>query len=294
MTGQKHNWQNYRLTYQLSYADDDQKPYINELIALIGKRQLSIDFALNKLDKKPSQKQQANLAADNTPNLWLDKHNKLTWLSAQGEVTPNWEKLQKRVVTAGRKSELLLQAAKITSSSKVLDATAGFGHDALILASSGACVTLLEKLPMMALLLIAEQFRMSHEKNWQKLMARLQIYGMDLQAFYQSQDKNQDQSQTSFDVVYLDPMFPEDSYLDSKSGRGAQVNKRMQALHHIALPPTLSEEAELLTCAKSLVNNSDKTRRVIVKRPKQAPFLAKITPDDSWQNDAVRFDAYFV
>lgn len=290
MTGQNNHQLNYRLTYQLNYADDRQKPYIDELIALIVKRQLPINFVISKLDKKPSQKQQVILAADNTPNLWLDKHNKLTWLSAQGEVTPSWDKLQKRIVTAGRKSELLLQAAKITSSSKVLDATAGFGHDALILASSGANVTLLEKLPMMALLLTAEQFRMSHEKNWQKLMARLQIYAMDLQAFYQSQNK----AQADFDVVYLDPMFPEDSYLDAKSGRGAQVNKRMQALHHIAPPPTLSEESELLANAKALLINPNKTCRVIVKRPKQAPFLAKTTPDDSWQNDAVRFDAYFV
>ncbi len=281
--------------FLLNYADEGQKAYIDALIIAIAKHQLPIHFVLKKIEKKPSQKQQ--LAIDlKTPQLWLDKANKLTWLTPQGEVTPSWDKLQKRVVTAGRKSELVLQAAKITSSSHVLDATAGFGHDALILASSGACVTLLEKLPIMALLLIAEQFRMSHEKNWQKLLARLQIYGMDLQHFYQSQHQQNANNKADFDVVYLDPMFPEDSYLDSKSGRGAQVNKRMQALHHIAQAPTLAEESELLAKAKGLlaINNADKTRRVIVKRPKQAPFLAKMTPDDSWQNDAVRFDAYFV
>lgn len=281
--------------FLLNYADEGQKAYIDALIIAIAKHQLSIHFVLKKIEKKPSQKQQ--LAIDlKTPQLWLDKANKLTWLTPQGDVTPSWDKLQKRVVTAGRKSELVLQAAKITSSSHVLDATAGFGHDALILASSGACVTLLEKLPIMALLLIAEQFRMSHEKNWQKLLARLQIYGMDLQNFYQSQHQQNANNKADFDVVYLDPMFPEDSYLDSKSGRGAQVNKRMQALHHIAQIPTLAEESELLAKAKGLlaISNADKTRRVIVKRPKQAPFLAQVTPDDSWQNDAVRFDAYFV
>lgn len=288
MLGQENDGLNYRL----NYAEVSQKTYIDELIALISNHQLPITFVLNKIAKKPSQKQQAALTADTTPNLWLDKNNKLAWLTPQGEVTPSWDKLQKRVVTAGRKSELLLQAAKITKDSYVLDATAGFGHDALILASSGARVTLLEQLPMMALLLIAEQFRMSQESNWQKLMGRLQIFGTDLQTFCQNQSS--ENNQAPFDVVYLDPMFPEDSYLDAKSGRGAQVNKRMQALHHIAPPPTLSEESELLANAKALLSNSNKTCRVIVKRPKQAPFLAKMTPDDSWQNDAVRFDAYFV
>lgn len=276
--------------YQLNYADESQASYIAALIGLIADHQLPISLTFKRLDKKPSQKQQLSLAEAIAPNLWLDKRNKLVWLSPQGEVTPSWETLQKRIVTAGRKSELILQAAKINSDSVVLDATAGFGHDSLILASSGAQVTLLEKLPMMALLLIAEQFRMSFEANWQKLMSRLSIHCSSVAAF-------NNPHHLPFEVVYLDPMFPESSYLDQKSGRGAQVNKRMQALHHIAQPPTLSEETELLSCAKALLaeqKDDSKARRVIVKRPKQAPFLAATAPDDSWQNDAVRFDAYFV
>ena len=49
---------------------------------------------------------------------------------------------------------MLLQACKLTDQSQVLDATAGFGHDSLILASTGAQVTMLERNPLMALLLM--------------------------------------------------------------------------------------------------------------------------------------------
>ena len=82
-------------------------------------------------------------------------------------MAPEWDKLQRRIVSAGRKSELLLQASKITSDSHVIDATAGFGHDSLILASTGAQVTMLEQQPLIALLLLVEQQRMSALPNWQ-------------------------------------------------------------------------------------------------------------------------------
>jgi len=99
-------------------------------------------------------------------------------------------------------------------------------------------------------------------------------------------------------VVYLDPMFPEDSYQDSKTGKGAKVGKHMQALHHLACPPTLAQEQQLLKSAQMLVssnvNGAKQQGRVIVKRPQHAPLFAHQRPNDSWQNEAVRFDGYFV
>ncbi|MFP5303738.1 hypothetical protein R2R70_21395, partial [Cobetia sp. SIMBA_158] len=55
--------------------------------------------------------------ASTQPILLLDDKDKLSWLSDGLSVAPEWDKLQRRVVSAGRKSELLLQAAKITSDS---------------------------------------------------------------------------------------------------------------------------------------------------------------------------------
>ncbi|MDN5561676.1 MAG: class I SAM-dependent methyltransferase, partial [Psychrobacter sp.] len=34
--------------------------------------------------------------------------------------------------------------------------------------------------------------------------------------------------------------------------------------------------------------------RVVVKRPQFAPLLAHQQPSESWHNEAVRFDGYFV
>ncbi len=204
------------------------------------------------------------------------------------KVSPEWHKLQRRVVTAGRKSELLLQACKLTADSRVIDGTAGFGHDSLIMASSGATVTMLEQNPIMALLLLLEKQRMQAEKNWQGLMGRLDIgFGNMVEVLQKSPFSlgGVGVGQTmKADVIYLDPMFPNDSY------EGAKVGKEMQVLHNLAKPPTLQEEVALLTTAKSALTNGG---RVVVKRPKNAPYLAGVPADESWENDVVRFDGYF-
>ncbi len=214
-----------------------------------------------KLDKKQ------NIIA----SLYQNQQNSLL------KVNLDWHKLQRRIVTAGRKSELLLQACKLTGDSQVLDATAGFGHDSLILASTliNGKVQMLEKNPLMVLLLLLEKQRMQAEKNWQNLMGRLAINWADM--------ANVSVKNTGFDIVYLDPMFPHDSY------QGAKVGKGMQVLQNLANPPTLAEEQQLFTSAKNLLVKGGK---VVVKRPKNASFLAEISTDNNYQNEAVRFDVY--
>ena len=72
----------------------------------------------------------------------------------------------------------------------------------------------------------------------------------------------------------------------------------MQALHQLASPPTLEQEEQLLQkCASSRPSKGTKTNaqgRVVVKRPQFAPLLAHQQPSESWHNEAVRFDGYFV
>ena len=282
---------------QLFYVNESQTIEIESLQALIAEHKLPIilntELATDKLNQKRRQ-QLSQIATQ--PILLLDEKDKLSWLSDGLSVAPEWDKLQRRVVSAGRKSELLLQAAKLTADSQVIDATAGFGHDGLILASTGAQVTMLEQQPLMALLLLAEQQRMSTLANWQKLMSRLQIINIDARSYfkYLQTDTTADSSKV-VDVVYLDPMFPEDSYQDSKTGKGAKVGKHMQALHQLACPPTSDEERQLLQSAQAVVSqNGQKQGRVIVKRPQFAPLLAHQQPNESWHNEAVRFDGYFV
>lgn len=282
---------------QLLYVSELQQAQIDSLQTLITEHELPIVLNTELFTEKFNQKRRQQLSQISTqPILLLDDKDKLSWLSDGLSVAPEWDKLQRRVVSAGRKSELLLQAAKITSDSMVIDATAGFGHDSLILASTGAQVTMLEQKPLMALLLLAEQQRMSALPNWQKLMTRLQIINVDALSYF-SDLKTQSVTANSkiIDVVYLDPMFPEDSYQDSKTGKGAKVGKHMQALHQLASPPTSVEELQLLQSAQAVISQHvQKQGRVIVKRPQFAPLLANQQPSESWNNEAVRFDGYFV
>ena len=286
---------------QLFYVNEAQQAQIASLQALVVKHQLPIILNIELFSEKLNQKRRQQLSQYSIqPILVLDEKNKLSWLSDGLSVAPEWDKLQRRVVSAGRKSELLLQAAKITADSMVIDATAGFGHDSLILASTGAQVIMLEHQPLIALLLLAEQQRMSTLPNWQKLMCRLQIINTDALSYFESIDFTDSSngltanSHQTIDVVYLDPMFPEDSYQDSKTGKGAKVGKHMQALHQLARPPTLEEESQLLQSAQAIVSQNASQGRVVVKRPQLAPLLAHQQPSESWHNEAIRFDGYFV
>ena len=286
---------------QLFYVNEAQQAQIASLQALVVKHQLPIILNIELFSEKLNQKRRQQLSQYSIqPILVLDEKNKLSWLSDGLSVAPEWDKLQRRVVSAGRKSELLLQAAKITADSTVIDATAGFGYDSLILASTGAQVIMLEHQPLIALLLLAEQQRMSTLPNWQKLMRRLQIINTDALSYFESIDFTDSSngltanSHQTIDVVYLDPMFPEDSYQDSKTGKGAKVGKHMQALHQLARPPTLEEESQLLQSAQAIVSQNASQGRVVVKRPQLAPLLAHQQPSESWHNEAIRFDGYFV
>lgn len=230
---------------------------------------------IEKVEQKLNQKWLTT--ADNGSLLFDDD----LYLLANGmKVNPNWHALQKRIVTAGKKTELLLKASKLQAGMTVIDATAGFGHDSLILASTGATVAMIEQNPLMFVLLQNEIAKMQTNPNWQKLLSRLSLHFGEAVAILPTL--------ATADMVYLDPMFPDDSY------KSAQVGKQMQILHTLAHPPTLEQEIQLLTTARNQLNANG---RVIVKRPKNAPNLANqlgnFTPQESWQSDVIRYDGYF-
>lgn len=225
---------------------------------------------IETVEQKISQKWLMTAA---TGSVLLDE--KLYLIAGGMKVSPNWQALQQRVVKAGKKSELLLKIAKLQAGMTVIDATAGFGHDSLILASTGARVTMIEQSPLLYLLLTFEQQTMQQQPNWQKLMARLDIRCGQAVDVLPTLPKA--------DVVYLDPMFPANSYKSA-------VSKTMQLLHELVAPPTLDEEMALFTTARQQLTTNGV---VIVKRPKNAPFLANLSPTDSVSNDAVRFDKYY-
>lgn len=201
--------------------------------------------------------------------LALDNHQSNRQLL---KVSNEWQNLQRRIVRAGRKNELLLQACKLNAGAVVIDGTAGFGVDGLLLASTGASVLLCEQNPVLSLLLIVSWHALKDHSHWHKLLGRCQIYADNFLTLTSS----------GADCVYLDPMFPNASF-------DAKVGKSMQVLHTMVAPPSFDEEQALLHHAQQMLSPSG---CVVVKRPLSAPFLAQTPPKQSWQNSAIRFDKY--
>lgn len=249
---------------------------IKPIESLISTHELPIQLDFIKLSKLNNKHLNFAFCDHHANQAFIVEKDRLLLIQKLGDdiikVSPDWASQTRRVVSAGRKSELVLQACKLTAGMMAIDGTAGFGHDSLILASTGASVLMLESSPIMALMLYAEYAYMQDNQNWQGLLSRLSIRYGDVR-----------DCTDGADVVYLDPMFPKDSY-------DAKVNKHMQALHSFVAPPSLDDENDLLSHAKSLLRSAD--GRVVVKRPLNAPFLANEPPIQSWQNDAIRFDRY--
>jgi 16S rRNA (guanine1516-N2)-methyltransferase len=183
-----------------------------------------------------------------------------------------------RRLHGGGKKEAIAKAIglKGKDSLHVLDATAGLGRDAFVLASLGCVVDMIERSPVVAALLQDGLNRASSDGelgSWVPSQMRL------FQGVAASLLKNwQDTNATRPDVVYLDPMFPHRK-------KNAAVKKEMRLFQQLLGP---DEDADLmLEPALALAKN-----RVVVKRPTGAPFLAGKKPQIEMLGKANRFDVY--
>lgn len=169
---------------------------------------------------------------------------------------------------AGKKQGLV-RACKPGPGVRIVDATAGWGRDAAVLASFGAEVVMLERNPVMATLLADALVRRDeHSKNCLKLS----LVSMDATHYLQGLSEKDYP-----DVVYIDPMHPQRQ-------KTALVKKEMQALQQLI---GVEEEAQ------ALVNLavSRALKRVVVKWPQQQSPLMD-TPISSISGKTVRFDIY--
>lgn len=154
----------------------------------------------------------------------------------------------------------------------VLDATAGTGTDAFVLAALGCQVVMLERHPIVAALLEDALLRASEEADVLSITQHMSLHQGSSIEFMEAQSEN------SFDVVFLDPMFPH-------SGKKAQVKKSMQYFRDMV---GKDEDADaLLMPALALANY-----RVVVKRPRKSPYLNNQAPSFSQEGKANRFDIY--
>lgn len=167
------------------------------------------------------------------------------------------------------KKQGLVRACKPTSGLKIIDATAGWGRDAAILASFGAEVLMLERHPFMAALL---SDALAHQSELDKERLHLSLFSEDACSFLSHLDED-----NYPDVIYIDPMHPQRS-------KAALVKKEMQALQ--AMIGADEDALVLIQCAVRRVK-----QRVVVKWPQKIPPL--LAPEARVEGKTVRFDVYF-
>lgn len=154
----------------------------------------------------------------------------------------------------------------------VVDATAGLGRDAFVLASIGCKVRMLERNPVVAALL---------DDGLQRAYADAEIGGWlqeRLTLLHASSLTALSNIQPAPDVVYLDPMFPHRQ-------KSALVKKEMRVFQSLVGEDLDADE--LLEPACRLAK-----KRVVVKRPDYAPPLAEKQPQASINTKNHRFDLY--
>ncbi|TLU74819.1 class I SAM-dependent methyltransferase [Mannheimia varigena] len=154
----------------------------------------------------------------------------------------------------------------------VIDATAGLGRDAFVLAAVGCKVLLVERNPIVAALLEDGLNRAYQDSEIGEFMQERMILA-DVRNISQL-----DPQTNAADVVYLDPMYPHKQ-------KSALVKKEMRVFQHLVGADLDSDDFFLP--AKALAK-----KRVVVKRPDYAPFLAEQKPDFSQTTKNHRFDVY--
>ena len=211
-----------------------------------------------------------------------------------------------RVNSSALQGEYVVRAVlgrkKTTQPLTVLDATAGFGHDAFLLAAAGCQVTLAEQVPLLAYLL--EQAVQRARNNTNNLLVsaaeRMTVVDANSVALMQQWSASRP------DVVYLDPMY---AHADNESKRGlkksAAVKKNMAFLQRLTTRQTTDSsiiQAEHADDGRSIINSEGEgmieaalalaKSKVVVKRAPGAEWLGGLKPASSLTGKATRFDIY--
>lgn len=180
--------------------------------------------------------------------------------------------LQIRRKQASLRKEMLAKALGLKNKSpkNIVDTTAGLARDSFILASLGFEVTLLERSPIIFVLLENAITRAKQDPKMSIIMKRMNLIHANAIDWLKFHNKP--------DIIYLDPMFPE--------RKKSALSKQDMRIFHEVVGHDLDADELLrvaLTCA---------TERVVVKRPRLAPALAELKPSLTMQGSSNRFDIY--
>jgi 16S rRNA (guanine1516-N2)-methyltransferase len=155
----------------------------------------------------------------------------------------------------------------------LVDATAGLGRDAFMLATLGCRVTMLERSAVIAALLRdgLQHAQESDDEAVRKITQQMQLVHTDAINWLKSGGGRAD-------VIFLDPMFP-------ARKKSAKVKKEMRFFQDIVgRDPDVDE---LFTAALDVA-----TRRVVIKRPVKSGYVEERTADFSIAGKTTRYDIY--
>ncbi|MGM8849736.1 class I SAM-dependent methyltransferase [Salinicola halophyticus] len=158
---------------------------------------------------------------------------------------------------------------------QIVDATAGLGRDAFVLASLGAEVLMVERVAAVHALLQAALRQASSDDEVAQIVERLSLRHADsATALAQAVGDWPHQPQ----VVHLDPMFPHRE-------KSAMVKKEMRLFRELAGDDI--DAPSLLSAALDVA-----THRVVVKRPRKAPPIEGPAPKHVLEGKTSRYDLY--
>ncbi|MEK1906130.1 MAG: class I SAM-dependent methyltransferase [Pseudomonas sp.] len=179
-----------------------------------------------------------------------------------------------RRLYGGGSGQMIAKAVGVQSGVRpsVLDATAGLGRDAFVLASLGCSMTLIERQPIIAALLEDGLQRAVRDAEVAAIATQMRLLtgnAIELMGQWQGEPPQ---------VIYLDPMFPH-------RDKSALVKKEMRLFR-----PLVGDDMDapaLLAAALALASH-----RVVVKRPRKAPIIEGAKPSYALEGKSSRYDIY--
>ncbi len=214
--------------------------------------------------------------------LFLDEQGlglQLTGKGAPGPVRAEFVtgKMGYRREHGGGAGQLVAKAVglqKTRATLHVVDATAGLGQDAFVLASLGCRVTLFERNPVIHALLADGLARAALNLDCAAIVERMRLLeGSSIDWLAQADAE-------AADIVYLDPMFPH-------RDKSALVKKEMQVFRTIVGDD--EDSGQLLAGALERARY-----RVVVKRPRKAPAIEGLEPTTRIEGKSSRYDVYSI
>ena len=180
-----------------------------------------------------------------------------------------------RLLFGGGKQQPITKACGLIKHKNwtILDATAGLAQDAFVIASlmSQSSITLIEQHPAIFSLIQYAIQQPTDNPAIQNICNKMSVINDDSIIFMDTHKKQ-------FDVIYLDPMYPERK-------KKAKVKKGMQALQTL-----IGHEQNETTLFESAIASAK--QRVVIKRPKSAPFYTNTQPSFDCSSKNTRYDVY--